>query len=80
MTMASLSPHHVVEYEVWMLRATQEQTGNQSIAWRVNPDIAVVGYPQVPVFANGDVIFRDQMENNLLYLDLCTLSPPPQGC
>ena len=62
------------------VRATQVQTGSNSIAWRVNPDIGVVGYPQVPVFANGDVIFRDQMENNLLNLDLCTLSPPPQGC
>jgi len=62
------------------VRATQVQSGNQSIAWRVNPDIGVVGYPQVPVFANGDVIFRDQMENNLLNLDLCTLGPTPQGC
>ena len=62
------------------VRATQVQTGNQSIAWRVNPDVGVVGYPQVPVFANGDVIFRDQLENTLLNLDLCTLSPPPQGC
>lgn len=62
------------------VRATQVQTGNNAIAWRVNPDVGVVGYPQVPVFANGDVIFRDQMENNLLNLDLCTLSPPPQGC
>ena len=62
------------------LRATQVQQGNQSIAWRVNPDVGVVGYPQVPVFANGDVIFRDQMENNLLNLDLCTLGPLPQGC
>jgi hypothetical protein len=62
------------------VRATQVQLGNQSIAWRVNPDIGVVGYPQVPVFANADVIFRDQMENNLLNLDLCTLTPTPQGC
>jgi len=62
------------------VRATQVQSGNQSIAWRVNPDIGVVGYPQVPVFANADVIFRDQMENNLLNLDLCTLTPTPQGC
>ena len=62
------------------VRATQPQVGNQSIAWRVNPDIGVVGYPQVPVFANADVIFRDQMENNLLNLDLCTLTPIPQGC
>jgi len=62
------------------VRATQVQMGNQSIAWRVNPDVGVVGYPQVPVFANGDVVFRDQMENTLLDLDLCTLDPLPQGC
>ena len=62
------------------LRATQVQTGSNKIIWRVNPDLGVVGYPQVPVFANGDVIFRDQMEDNLLNLDLCTLSPKPQGC
>jgi len=62
------------------LRATQVQTGSTKIAWRVNPDVGVVGYPQVPVFANGDVIFRDAMENNLLNLDLCTLTPLPAGC
>ncbi|WP_300616080.1 hypothetical protein [Dokdonella sp.] len=62
------------------LRATQVQTGSNKIVWRVNPDVGVVGYPQVPVFANGDVIFRDAMENNLLNLDLCTLTPTPQGC
>ena len=62
------------------LRATQVHTGTSNIVWRVNPDVGVVGYPQVPVFANGDVIFRDQMEDNLLNLDLCTLNPPPQGC
>ena len=56
------------------------QTGNNAIAWRVNPDVGVVGYPQVAAFANGDVIFRDQMENNDMRLDLCTLNPLPQGC
>ena len=62
------------------LRATQVQLGNNKIIWRVNPDVGVVGYPQVPAFVNGDVIFRDQMENTLLNLDLCTLNPAPQGC
>jgi len=62
------------------VRATQVQTGNNAIAWRVNPDVGVVGYPQVAAFANGDVIFRDQMENNDMRLDLCTLNPLPQGC
>lgn len=62
------------------LRATQAQAGNDPIAWRVNPDVGVVGYPQVPVFVNDDVIFRDQLENTLLNLDLCTLNLAPQGC
>jgi len=62
------------------VRATQVQAGNQAIAWRVNPDVGVVGYPQVPVFVNADVIFRNPMEDTLLNLDLCTLNPPPQGC
>lgn len=62
------------------LRATQVQLGDNKIVWRVNPDVGVVGYPQVPAFANGEVIFRAAMEDTLLSLDLCTLNPPPQGC
>ena len=62
------------------LRATQAQLGNNSIAWRVNPDLGVVGYPQVPLFVNSDVIFRSPMEDNLLNLDVCTLNPKPLGC
>lgn len=62
------------------LRATQVYLGNDKIIWRVNPDVGVVGYPQVPAFANGEVIFRSAMEDTLLSLDLCTLNPPPQGC
>lgn len=62
------------------VRATQVQTGNNRISWRVNPDLGLVGYPQVPAIANGDVVFRDTMENTLLNLDLCTLNPPPRGC
>jgi hypothetical protein len=62
------------------LRATQVYLGSDNIVWRINPDIGVVGYPQVPAFANGDVIFRSAMEDTLLSLDLCTLNPPPQGC
>ncbi len=62
------------------VRATQVQNGSNAIAWRVNPDVGVVGYPQVGAFANGEVIFRDGMETNDLRLDLCTLNPAPQGC
>lgn len=62
------------------LQASQPQAGNNSIAWRVNPDIGVVGYPSVPVLVNNDVIFRTAMEDNQLTLDVCTVSPPPTGC
>jgi hypothetical protein len=62
------------------LRATQPQSGANSIAWRVNPDIGVVGYPAVPVLVNNDVIFRTTMEDNQLTLDICTVSPTPTGC
>lgn len=62
------------------LVATQPQAGNQSIRFRVNPDIGVVGYPSVPLFVNNDVVFRDSLENNQLSLDVCTVSPTPSGC
>ena len=62
------------------LQASQAQSGNNSIAWRVNPDIGVVGYPSVPVLVNNDVIFRTTMEDNQLTLDICTITPTPTGC
>lgn len=61
------------------LRATQPQN-NSTLAWRINPDVGVVGYPQVGLQVNAEVIFRDGMESTLLNLDLCTLNPAPQGC
>lgn len=62
------------------LRATQPQSGNTNITWRVNPDVGVVGYPRVPLFVNNEVIFRSAMEDKLLTLDICTISPTPAGC
>lgn len=62
------------------LVSSQSQFGNQNITWRVNPDIAVVGYPRVPVFVDGDVIFRTANEDNMLLLDICGISPTPDGC
>ncbi len=62
------------------LQASQPQSGNNSIAWRVNPDIGVVGYPAVPVLVNNDVIFRSAMEDNQLTLDVCGITPKPGGC
>ncbi|MEO8010456.1 MAG: hypothetical protein ABI650_02300 [Dokdonella sp.] len=62
------------------LRATSIQSGNTSIRFRVNPDIAVVGYPSVPVLVNTDVVFRAPFEDNLLTLDICTVTPTASGC
>ncbi|MBS0557890.1 MAG: hypothetical protein JSR27_10805 [Proteobacteria bacterium] len=62
------------------LRATQPYNGANAIAWRVNPDIGVVGYPQVSLYVNNDVIFRSAMEDNLLNLDVCSTNPRPNGC
>lgn len=62
------------------LRASQPQAGTNAIAWRVNPDIGVVGRPSVPVWVNGDVIFRTAMEDNQLVLDICGITPRPTGC
>ncbi|WP_300616079.1 hypothetical protein [Dokdonella sp.] len=62
------------------LRATQVQFGDKNITWRVNPDLGVVGYPKVPLLVNGDVIFRDPMEGNVLMLDICGITPTPIGC
>ena len=52
------------------VKASVSQAGNNSIAWRVNPDIGVVGYPNVPVIVNNDVVFRTAMEDNELTLDI----------
>jgi hypothetical protein len=62
------------------LVASQPQAGNNQIRFRVNPDIGVVGYPQVPVLVNNDVLFRTSLEDNQLILDICTVTPIPQGC
>lgn len=50
------------------------------IRYRVNPDIGVVGYPAVPIFVNNDVLFRTSSEGNVLSLEVCGLTPRPQGC
>jgi hypothetical protein len=62
------------------LRADTAQAGNTQIAFRVNPDIGVVGYPSIPLLVNDDVIFRTPMEDNQLTLDLCQFTPVASGC
>ena len=62
------------------LRASSVQPGSTSIRFRVNPDIAVVGYPAVTLLVNNDVLFRSAFEDNQLTLDICTISPLASGC
>ena len=62
------------------LRASVPQPGSNSIRYRVNPDIGVVGYPSVALLVNNDVLFRAPFEDNQLTLDICGISPPASGC
>ena len=62
------------------LRASTGQPGSNSIRFRVNPDIAVVGYPSIPLQVNTDVLFRTPFEDNQLTLDICTVTPVASGC
>jgi len=62
------------------LRADTAQAGTTQIAFRVNPDIGVVGYPSIPLLVNDDVIFRTPMEDNQLTLDVCLFTPVASGC
>jgi hypothetical protein len=55
------------------------QNGTQ-LRFKVNPDIAVNGYPEALLFVNNDVLFRTSDEGNVLSLDICGLTPRPQGC
>ncbi len=62
------------------LRASVAQSGSNSIRFRVNPDVGVVGYPSVALMVNGDVLFRTPFEDKQLTLDICTISPAASGC
>jgi hypothetical protein len=62
------------------LKSSVAQNGSNQIYFRVNPDIGVVGYTNVPLYVNSDVIFRTPMEDQLLSLDVCSITPVAQGC
>lgn len=55
------------------LRSSAVVNGSNTI-FRVNPDLGVVGYPAVGTYVNGDVIFRNDLQDNLLVPDICTIS------
>lgn len=62
------------------VRSTRPYWGTDRIRYRINPDIAVVGYAEVPVFTDGDVVFRHSLEGDMIFLDICNANPRPQGC
>ena len=62
------------------LKSSAAQNGTNQIYFRVNPDIAVVGYTNSYLYVNSDTIFRSAMEDTDLTLDLCGLAPPATGC
>jgi len=64
------------------LQSSVPQNGSNQIYFRVNPDIGVVGYVNVPAYVNSDVIFRSALEGQVVTLDLCSgdIGPIAQGC
>jgi hypothetical protein len=62
------------------LKSSVAQDGTNQIYFRVNPDIAVVGYTNEALYVNADTIFRSPMEDMSLTLDICTVTPIAQGC
>jgi len=54
------------------LRTSAVLNGSNT-TFRINPDLGVVGYAAVGTYVNHDVIFRDDMENDGLVPDICTL-------
>lgn len=62
------------------LQSSVAQNGANQIYFRINPDIGVVGYTNVPLYVNSDTIFRSSMEDLELTLDICAVTPTAQGC
>lgn len=52
------------------LKATAVQYGSNNLAFWVNPDIGVYGYPAIAQYVNGDTVFRGAMEDYDLSLDI----------
>jgi hypothetical protein len=55
------------------LRSTSVLNGS-NLTFRINPDLGVVGYTSVGTYVNADVIFRSDMEDDLIEPDICTIS------
>ena len=64
------------------VKSTVAQNGSNHAYFRINPDIAVVGYTDQPLIVSSDTIFRAPMEDISLTVDLCSpdLGPIPAGC
>ena len=46
----------------------------QSLTFRINPDLGVLGYPTEGVFVSSDYIFRTDLENDAVYPDICLIA------
>lgn len=46
----------------------------QTLRFRINPDLGVVGYADVGVYVNGDDLFRTGFEGDVLSVDICGIS------
>ena len=62
------------------LRATAPLPGISQIVWTINPGVGQFGQVGVAPTVNNEVIFRSTMEDNLLTLDVCTITPLAAGC
>ena len=54
------------------LRSSTALNG-QTLRFRVNPDVGVVGYADVGVFVQADTIFRTDFADDALYPDICSI-------
>jgi hypothetical protein len=62
------------------LSATAPQSGANPITWTINPAIGQFGQVGVGPQINNDVLFRTSLEDQMLRLTLCTLTPIAAGC
>jgi len=55
------------------MRSTTALTA-QTLRFRINPDVSVVGYADVGVYVSNAVVFRSDFENDGIVPDVCTIS------
>ena len=61
-------------FELMIPLHTSAILNGSNTTFRINPDIGVVGYAAVGTYVSSDTIFRDDMENDAIVPDICTIS------